>query len=85
MEQKEILENLNTFYTLLKDNKEGVAKSYLLGMHIVDTPNHLALPKTERHLFWDLYEYLVLGNVAYADKERLILDLEAFLHKKNLP
>jgi len=56
-------------------DEQGAEKNFKL-LHIVDTPAHLSLPHAQRHLIWDLYEYLVVGDHTYISKQELLSEFE---------
>lgn len=82
MNTNQVLEQLHTIYTLLTDNKIKEAEEVLIAMQIVDTKDHLILPVRVRHLIWNLYEYLVLGDENNAtDRNQLMTELKELFPK----
>lgn len=74
-----IHKNLIQIRDLILLDKETEAKKLLLSLNLVDTPQHLKLPDLERHLIWDLYEYLVADNFIKLEKDEIINKFEKLI------
>jgi len=72
-------QTLRKIYNLILEEDELEAKNLFLSLKLVDTAEHLSFVDSERYLIWDLYEYLILKNIQYINREQLISELESYL------
>ncbi len=72
-------QTLRVIYTLIHEDKISEATIIFNKMNLVDTPQHIALPKALRQLVHDLYEFLVTNNFTQIDKYILLKDIETCL------
>ena len=80
MKATQLLAQLHAIYLLLLENEIKKAEEVFGALKIVDTAEHLRLPKNIRYLIWDLYEYLIVGDENNAtDKKKVIDDLRDLL------
>ncbi len=83
MTDTQLLEQLYIIYSLLSDGNHKQAEQVFKALQIVDSPEHLSLPKNTRHLIWNLHEYLVLGEETNAtDKQQIITEFQDLFPEK---
>ncbi len=79
-----ILEQFHMIYLLLLEGKNKQAEQVFNTMQIVDSSEHLSLPKNVRHLIWDLHEYLVLKDENNAtDINQIMTEFKILFPEKN--
>lgn len=74
MTPKQIIGQFYIIYFLMAENRDKEAAVIFRNMKIVDSEQHLSLPKHTRHLIWDLHELLVLGDTKNATDRHRILE-----------
>ena len=70
--QSNIINKLLPIINLIRAGNLSNAKLEFQRLHLVDTEEHLSQSKEIRHLIWDIYEYLVLGNTKYSSLNEIM-------------
>jgi hypothetical protein len=70
----EQIDKLREIHKYFLEGDYVLAEVIFTQMCIVDTPLHLSLPSDLRHLIWNLYEFLIIGDKKNVTDRQAVLD-----------